>query len=368
MLIFSTSNEAAKINTPIQIPTETEPKPNHFRGETMEQLRPDDLKDAISEKKIFCGNPIPITERARGYWSTILPALGIDPRFLTAKNGPCPMCGGKDRFRYTDLESRGTWWCNNCDDANGRNGYALALRFTGMPYAELSKRIAEIIDGRPPRLLRQNGPRSPDRAALNALWRNGRPIEPDDPVDRWMIGRKIILRDYPKCLRFIRQLKHRGPPETIHPAMLAMVSDTDGMPSTIHKTYLTFDGQKADVARVRRFSEGPRPEGGAVRLAAHGAELGIAEGIETALAASQLHGVPVWAALDALGVERFIPPPEITKLIIFGDNDANHRGQSAAYGLACRLLHRQGIKIEVEVKIPDRVGADWNDVLRGVQP
>lgn len=52
---------------------------------------------------------IPLHERARGRWTSILPALGIDSKFLKRRNGPCPMCGGKDRYRFTDLNGLGTW-------------------------------------------------------------------------------------------------------------------------------------------------------------------------------------------------------------------------------------------------------------------
>jgi putative DNA primase/helicase len=54
-------------------------------------------------------------ERARGRWRHILPALGIADNFLTGRNCPCPMCGGRDRFRFIDrLDADGMWVCNQC--------------------------------------------------------------------------------------------------------------------------------------------------------------------------------------------------------------------------------------------------------------
>jgi putative DNA primase/helicase len=88
--------------------------------------------------------------------------------------------------------------------------------------------------------------------------------------------------------------------------------------------------------------------------------LGIAEGVETALSAAQLFKVPVWAALNAGRLEVWMPPAGITKVMIFGDNDENQRGQDAAWQLENRLIDAG---IETSVHIPDKPGTDWNDVL-----
>jgi putative DNA primase/helicase len=87
--------------------------------------------------------------------------------------------------------------------------------------------------------------------------------------------------------------------------------------------------------------------------------MGIAEGIETAIAATKLFSVPTWSVLSTYGIETFEPPSSIEKLIVFGDHDPNGAGQKAAYTLQTRLADR----ITIEVQIPDVVG-DWNDVLR----
>lgn len=297
-------------------------------------------------------------ERAQGHWKSILPALGIDRRFLSKKNGPCPMCGGKDRWRFTDLNGRGTWWCNSC---SGGNGIALAMKFTGLPFKELAGRIERIIGDAPAEPNRTERNEQQNRAALNELWRSGLAIRPDDPVDRWLEARRVGMQNYPRSLRCGMRVRHSGPPVTWHPAMLAMVSDSAGRPANVHRTYLSESGSKAAVSKVRMFCAGPVPPGGAVRLAHPEQVLGIAEGIETALAAGKLSGIPTWAALSDWGLEKFEPPAGIQRLTIFADHDEHGAGQRAAYALAARLSGR----IDLEVRIPDRAGADWNDVLLG---
>lgn len=298
----------------------------------------------------------PLHERARGRWQAILPALGIDRRFLSKKNGPCPMCGGKDRWRFTDLEGRGTWYCSHC---LGGNGVALALKFTKLPFRDVAERIERALGEARIEPARAQRSDQETRAALNALWKSGHPVRSDDSVDRWLNGRGVGMQDYPSCLRTSMRVRHSGPPVTWHPAMLAMVTDPAGKASTIHKTYITTDGRKAAVDRVRMFCPGSRPHGGAVRLTPPAATLGIAEGIETAIAAMVLSGIPTWSALDAGGIERFEPPADTQHLVIFGDNDEHGAGQKAAYALAARLA---GV-IKIDVRLAPKIGTDWNDVL-----
>jgi putative DNA primase/helicase len=56
---------------------------------------------------------------SNGQWPTILTRAGIDQEILDGKHHPCPACGGKDRFRFDDLEGRGTFHCNQCGAGDG---------------------------------------------------------------------------------------------------------------------------------------------------------------------------------------------------------------------------------------------------------
>ncbi|QDW38965.1 P4 alpha zinc-binding domain protein [Bradyrhizobium sp. KBS0727] len=249
----------------------------------------------------------PLQERARGRWKSILPAIGINSKFLVRKNGPCPMCGGKDRWRFTDIEGKGTWYCNKC---RGGAGVDLAIKFTGRPFREVAERIERIIGEAPLDPIPAQPSAASTRAALNRLWQAGGPVLLGDPVDLWITGRGIRLDAFPKALRTAPSTRHSGPPVSWHPAMLAMVSDPSGKPATIHKTYITADGKKAAVDKVRMFCAGAVPAGGAVRLTPPADVLGIAEGIETAFAAAVMFGVPTWAALNDGQLAKFEPPAE----------------------------------------------------------
>ena len=69
--------------------------------------------------------------------------------------------------------------------------------------------------------------------------------------------------------------------------------------------------------------------------------------------------MPVWPVICANGTRNFEPPPECEFLVVFADNDKNGAGQRAADELARRLCDR----IAVEIRLPEREGTDWNDVL-----
>jgi Toprim domain len=58
-------------------------------------------------------------------------------------------------------------------------------------------------------------------------------------------------------------------------------------------------------------------------------------------------------------VGDLIPPNEVQRVIIFGDNDQGFAGQAAAYSLARRIA---GDRWTVAVRIPDQPGRHWNDV------
>ena len=50
-----------------------------------------------------------IQDKAIGRWRTLLPFLGVEERFLSSKHGPCPICGGTDRFRWDDKAGSGSY-------------------------------------------------------------------------------------------------------------------------------------------------------------------------------------------------------------------------------------------------------------------
>jgi len=299
-------------------------------------------------------NRLSLRERAQGRWSGILPALGIGESFLTGKHGPCPLCGGKDRWRWDNLEGRGTWICSKC---GAGDGISLVMLKYGWEFREAAKQIETVIGSAPADIPKRERSDRDKRDAMNRQWASSKPIEANDPAGRYLL-RRAGLSCYPSSLRTAYNVRYQSDCPSFHPAMIAMVTGPDGSPSILHRTYLTADGRKAPAIEPRRLMPGTFAKGAAIHLAPAEETMGIAEGIETALSASALFGVPCWAAVSAGMLAAWRPPTEARRIIIFGDNDANYAGQAAAYALARRLQSDERV---VEVQIPAKVGSDWND-------
>jgi putative DNA primase/helicase len=141
--------------------------------------------------------------------------------------------------------------------------------------------------------------------------------------------------------------------------MLAVLRYADGKGASIHRTFLGADGQKAAVDPVRMMMPGFSLEGAAVRLGPLQKRIGIAEGIETAICAGKLFGLPVWAAVSANGMRVWDVPLGVESVVVCGDHDLSFTGQAAAFELA-RKLKAKGLT--VEVMIPPIPGMDWQDV------
>jgi len=195
------------------------------------------------------------------------------------------------------------------------------------------------------------------------------PVVAGDPVDRYLRNRKLepLTATWPSSLRFAK-LRH---PEDkkVHPAMLAVVTNAEGMTIGVHRTYLTEDGRKANVDPVR-LSYGPIA-GGAIRIGIDSDTIAVAEGIETAIAAGmQLRVVP-WAVLSTGNMVLLGLPRSVKKVIICPDIDRkpnrphhDRAGEKAAFKLRSRIKRLQVSQdriIDVTVEYPPRGRKDFAD-------
>ena len=301
-----------------------------------------------------------LRDQARGRWPAILPSFGLPIARLNGKHGPCPICGhGKDRFRFDDKDGRGTWFCSHC---GAGDGITFVEKIRGVDFKGAVALIEPLVGAAPVQARPPSASDDDKRRWRNETWAGARPISQDDAAGRFLLNRAGVL-SYPTVLRYHPNLDHSDDngKRSRHRGMLAIVTAPDGRPANLHRTYLDDDGAKADVAEPRRMMPGEIPDGSAIRLAPAAETLGIAEGIETAFAASALFGVPCWAAINATILAKWTPPAATRRVIVFGDNDAGFAGQAAAFTLARSIAGRR--LADVDVRIPETDGDDWNDVF-----
>lgn len=85
-----------------------------------------------------------VKQYACGNWLTVFSNFGIN---ISKKNahGPCPFCGGTDRFRFDDKYECGDWICNVCTESKSHDGFELIQKVTGMPFREVLEGVASAV-------------------------------------------------------------------------------------------------------------------------------------------------------------------------------------------------------------------------------
>ncbi len=316
-----------------------------------------------------------LAERCQNRWDDILRGVGLPERIFNRKSQPCPMCGGVDRFTYDNKGGNGSFICRKCPAAG--DGVELVKRFKGIEFKEAATLIESFIGSAHVRAPQAAPDGQKQKTAMADLWRRGRRLTGEDIASRYLRGRNIELTEYPSAIRVVNSLPYFFEDKITgyFQGMIANFRSPDNTSGIIHRTYLEEPGKKAAVPKAKMFMPGRVPPGGAVRLAPAAETMGVAEGIETALAAASLHGIPVWATLSAGALTKWEPPAGAKHIIIFADVDATFTGQVSAYQLATRLIRCEWAnkekteRLSVEVRSPlfsddGRYSEDWADVLR----
>lgn len=170
-----------------------------------------------------------------------------------------------------------------------------------------------------------------------------------------------VVRFHPALPYYDPEGQHRGD----FPAMMAKVTDLEGTGVTLHRTYLSSDGPgKLDLGddlpakKLMTAASDGATNGASIKLCPVASVLGIAEGIETALAVIAATGQHVWSAVSAGGMKAIIIPDEVRSVHIWTDHDRSGCGHKAAEELAARLFSEGR---SAYVHLPPNVGTDWLD-------
>jgi hypothetical protein len=213
--------------------------------------------------------------------------------------------------------------------------------------------LLDVLDGARTRRRTVARPaQGPDPAAL-AIWKAAVPAK-GSIIEAYLRSRNIVLQ-VPASLRCGVVMRLDRYPT---PAMVAAVQAPSGTVVAIQTTLLTPGGSKAPLP-VPRITLGMLGAG-AVRFAKPDDVLGLAEGVESALSAQQLTGIPTWACLGASRMHRVVIPDHVRELHLFGDNDSP--GRDAVHRTACESRQRR-----VVLRFPPHSYKDWNDLAKSAR-
>ncbi|MHA3063971.1 primase-helicase zinc-binding domain-containing protein [Acinetobacter sp. ANC 4641] len=84
-----------------------------------------------------------VRDTALGKWKDLIfPAFAITVPAKKNQHGPCPICGGTDRFRCDDKQGKGTFICNQC---GAGDGFELIVKARGIDRADVLKEIGAVL-------------------------------------------------------------------------------------------------------------------------------------------------------------------------------------------------------------------------------
>src|SRR6218665_1147866 len=139
-----------------------------------------------------------VQSRAHGRWDEILCSLGVDERLLRRRNMACPLCGGTDRFQYTDRFGEGNYHCRNPHCGPG-GGFKLLQAIFGWDFATTLKKVNACVGGLPVgSAAPPSAASAPERMTVLAsrIWNEAVPVRPGDPVDQYLSARGLGQENY----------------------------------------------------------------------------------------------------------------------------------------------------------------------------
>lgn len=328
---------------------------------------------------------VDVKDLARGKWDQILVAIGIGPDLLDGKHHACPICGGKDRFRFNDKFGNGEWTCHSHGFRPGKkvgNGNGIELFMDFMRISKFQDAANEVR-----RMLGAGLPEIPESTRkpkdhqmsseenqkwVNWLLKTSRPAKPKGFVERYLRSRGLAVQ-VPQCLRFKPDLNYCHDDETRERmrAMLAPITDVHGNTLAVHRTYLRHDcAGKADVPVPKRIA-GNGFSGGSIKLYEPvNGFIALTEGIETAIAVHELYGYPTWATIATGFMVDVVLPEDVTQVVIMADHDPIDPKRGVKPGLDAALTLGKRLREEgrtVKIQMPTKEGYDYLDVLLEVK-
>lgn len=280
-----------------------------------------------------------------GAWRQTLEGYGC--QLPSGRNhGPCPVCGGKDRFRFDDKDGRGTWFCGQCDPQSG-GGLLLLSRYLGKPTVEVAKELLgqdmprtvapvrkhSATDEQMREELRKRAKRGAEMLMEQSMMSGHPYMDAKGLTGEWHVNSQIMMG---------------ADNERIEPGALLLVPVyKNGELVNVQK--ITADGKKrpiygGDMSGVYHVISGP------------GKTIAVVEGFATGVTVNRMTNATTYVAfntgnLAAITAQARAEHPDST-LIIFADNDE--------HGAGLKYAEEAAIQSGAKIALPPEPG-DWDD-------
>lgn len=280
-----------------------------------------------------------------GSWRQTLEGYGC--QLPSGRNhGPCPVCGGKDRFRFDDKDGRGTWFCGQCDPQSG-GGLLLLSRYLGKPTIEVAKELLgqdmprtvapvrkhSATDEQMREELRKRAKRGAEMLMEQSMMSGHPYMDAKGLTGEWPVNSQIMMG---------------ADNERIEPGSLLLVpAYKNGELVNVQK--ITADGKKrpiygGDMSGVCHIIKGP------------GKTIAVVEGFATGVTVNRVTNATTYVAfntgnLAAIAAQARAEHPDST-LIIFADNDE--------HGAGLKYAEDAAIQSGAKIALPPEPG-DWDD-------
>lgn len=304
-----------------------------------------------------------MADPVQAFQAAILAVLGRAPAMIEP--------GRFHRFPTSDRRGDAAGWCKLFDDMRGgvfgcyRQGVTetwIADDRSEMTREQRAALARQVTAATREREAQQRRQWAENAQRIAQVWGQCVPLVPGDPVTLYLKRRGMAgVWPLPEALRLHRGLPYWHGAEKLgmFPVMVAPLVAPDGCTVALHRTYLTPDGCKADVPSPKKLTGAAGPLAGAgipLHKPVKGC-IGVAEGIETALAAWCASSVPTVATYCAGNLASWRWPAGVQRVVIFAD--ADKAGREAADALRARSL---AAGLHCDVMTPTTEGADWCDV------